>query len=310
MELGEEVGFDALWATEHHVSDDDFWPAGLERLSAAAALTDLDLVTSLLILPLHNALNVAERAALLDDMSEGRLTIGVGLGYVQEEFEGFGVSMDDRAGRLVEGVQVLDRYLTTDGDEEFSYEGNFYDIQDWRPLTRPHQEPRPPLWMGGWGDQSLKRSVRLGDAWVPGWTADNDQIATRQEKLERFAADAGKRWSDMSKPLMQECVIAESHDEAMRLGRQHQYLAYSKEYGTDEWSHPFITKDEITDYESLAENRFLHGTPDEVIAQIEQTLEKVEADEIACRFHYPGMDHEMVMEQIELFGEEVIPSFS
>jgi len=103
-ELAEELGFDSYWINDHQATDgDNYWPAPLLRLADVATRTDsLELMTAVLILPLYYSLHVAQRTAMLDLMSDGRVTLGVGLGYVPKEFDVFGVPMDDRAGHLIE----------------------------------------------------------------------------------------------------------------------------------------------------------------------------------------------------------------
>lgn len=92
----EAVGFDSYWVCEHHVEGENYWPAPLVRLASIATATDdLELVTAVLLPPLHNAVELAEKCATLDQLSDGRLTIGAGLGYVQAEFEAYGIPMEE-----------------------------------------------------------------------------------------------------------------------------------------------------------------------------------------------------------------------
>ncbi|PSP82456.1 LLM class flavin-dependent oxidoreductase [Halobacteriales archaeon QS_1_68_17] len=308
VRAGEDVGFDQCWITEHHESEENYWAAPFTRLGAMAGVTDeIDFVTAIVVSPLHNAVELAENALVFDQISEGRFIFGTAVGYVAEEFEAYGIDMDERAGRYIEGMKLLDNYLSS--DEPIDFDGEFWSLEDWQPIPPSYQDPRPTFWVGGWGDMALKRSVHLGEAWVPGGTADLDGLVERMEKLEDFADEAGQDYADIDQPLMREAIIAEDHDEAMRMGRKYLHRAYTEEYGTEEWSHPFITQEQAADFEKLADERFLVGTPDEIIEQIQQFDDRFPIDHLGCRFHFPGMSHEMVQEQIELFGNEVIPSF-
>ncbi|WP_459190652.1 LLM class flavin-dependent oxidoreductase, partial [Halosimplex sp. J119] len=109
-----------------------------------------------------------------------RLTLGVGLGYVEEEFEAFGVPMDERAGRMIEGIQFIDEFLSS--DEPITYECPFFEVEDWQPLPKTIQEPRPSLWIGGWGPKQIRRSVQFSDAWVPGVVADLGIVEDRKNQ--------------------------------------------------------------------------------------------------------------------------------
>ena len=308
-QLAEDVGFGACWVNDHQATEgENYWPSPLTRLAGVATTTErLDLVTSVMILPLYHPLHVAQRAAMLDLMSNGRVVLGVGLGYVQKEFDAFNVPMDERAGRQIEGLKFLDRFFTA--DEAFSFESPFFSVEDWEPLPQPVQEPRPPLWVGGWGDKQLRRSIRFGDTWVPGVVADLEAVEIRKEKQRRFLEEeGGPAWDEIEHPLMREAVVAETHEEAVELGKRYLHRTYRDEYG-GEFSHPLVDAEEVADFEKLAEDRFLVGTPEELVEQIGNIRDRFTLDHLALRFHHSGMPAEDVHEQIELFGEEVIPAF-
>ena len=309
--LAEEVGFDAVWVSEHHVQPDvgvQYWPATLLRLgSIATVVQDVELVTSALVLPFHHPLEVAEQAAVLDNLSGGNLTLGLGLGYVEEEFDAFNIPMEDRTGRFVEGIRILDRYLSA--EDSFSFEGKIWQIDDWTPHPSSVRKPRPPLLVGGWGDLALQRAVKLGDGWIAGLTADFDGLAERQAKLERLVEADGGDWDDYQTPVMRETVIAETREEALELGKRYLHPVYDQTYGSDDWSHPILERRLVREFETLARERFLVGTPEEIVEQVALMEEKSGVDQVGCRFHFPGMPQELVEDQIRLFGEEVIPAF-
>lgn len=304
-QMAEELGFESCWVNDHQVTEDDnYWPTPLLRLASVGTATNLELVTSVMILPLYHPLHVAQRTAMLDVISDGRLTLGVSLGYVKKEFDAFDIPMDERAGRLIEGVRFLDEFLTADGPIDF--ECPFFSVEEWDPMPRPVQEPRPPIWIGGWGDKQIRRSVTFGDAWVPGVVADLDGLAVRKEK-QRTTLE-GDAWDEMAHPLMREAVIADTHERAIELGERYLHTSYAAEY-SGSFSHPLLDPEDVEDFERLAEERFLVGTPAEVIEQIETMRERIPLDHLALRFHHSGMDPETVLEQIELFGDEVVPAF-
>ena len=306
-QVAEDVGFETCWVNDHQATEgDNYWPSPLTRLTSIATGTeDLELVTSVLILPLYHPLHVAQRAAMLDNISDGRLTLGVGLGYVEKEFEAFGVPMDERAGRLIEGIQFIDEFLSS--EEPISYECPFFEVEDWQPLPQTIQKPRPPLWIGGWGDRQLSRSVKFSDAWVPGVVADLEAVEVRKEKQREMVEDSDQDWESMDHPLMREAVIAETEAEVMER-KEYVHRTYLDEYG-GEFSHPLMTADSVEDFEELADDRFVYGTPEQVVEQIEEMRERFPLNQLTLRFHHSGMPKDMVEDQIRLFGEEVIPQF-
>jgi len=307
-QLAEDLGFESTWVNDHQATEgENYWPSPLSRLTSIATGTeDLELVTSVLILPLYHPLHVAQRAAMLDLISNGRLTLGVGLGYVEKEFDAFGVPMDERAGRLIEGVQFLDEFFTAEGPITFGCP--FFSVEDWEPLPHTIQDPRPPLWIGGWGDKQISRSVKFSDAWVPGVVADLEDVRVRKEKQREMVERSDQNWADLEHPLMREAAIGRTHEEAVEVAENYLHRTYVDEYG-GEFSHPFLEGTNVTDLGDLADDRFLVGTPEEIIEQIEGMRDRFALDHLALRFHHSGMPHDVHREQIELFGEEVVPAF-
>lgn len=306
VQYAEKAGFDSLWVTEHHVEGDRFSPAPLTRLAAFARETDeMELVSSVVLLPLHHPLEISERAAMVDQLSDGRLTLGVSYGYIDREYEGFGLDVNERAGRLVEGLMVLDGLLGS--DETFSFDGKFWSFDDWE-LTPPTvQKPRPPLWLGGYGDRTLERSTTLADAWLPGVSVDYETLGERSDHYDTFAKEHGVDADRVARPLRRDVVVAETTERAWELGEQYLYPHYYEAYGSEDWSHRFISPEIASDFDQLANNRFLIGTPTEIVTEIESLREHYDVDHLCCRFNYPDMPSDVVREQIDLFGDEIIP---
>lgn len=305
--VAEDLGFGSCWVNDHQATEgDNYWPSPLIRLTSIAEGTEsLELVTSVLILPLYHPLHVAQGTAMLDNVSNGRVTLGVGLGYVEKEFEAFGVPMDERAGRLIEGLQFLDEFFTADGP--ITFDCPFFTVEDWEPIPKTVQEPRPSLWVGGWGPKQISRSVQFGDAWVPGVVADLGIVEDRKGQQREHVDERGGDWDAIEHPLMREAVIGETEAEVMDR-KEYVHRTYLDEYG-GEFSHPLMTADSVEDFEELADDRFLWGTPDDIIAQIEDMQDRFALDHLALRFHHSGMPQDLVEDQIRLFGEEVIPAF-
>lgn len=307
-QLAEQLGYESCWVNDHQATEgENYWPAPLVRLTSIAQGTDaLDLVTSVLILPLYEPLHVAQRTAMLDLISDGRITLGVGLGYVEKEFNAFGVPMNERAGRMIEGLKFLDEFFTA--EEPFSFDCPFFSVEDWQPLPETVQDPRPPLWVGGWGDKQINRSVKFSDAWVPGVVADCKAVEIRKEKQARMAEKADVEFESIEHPLMRECAIGETEAEARNVAKQFLHRTYLDEYG-GEFEHPLMEGVDVSDLDDLGDDRFLIGTPDDIIAKIDELTDRFPLDHLALRFHHSGMPHDVHEQQIRLFGEEVIPSF-
>ena len=108
ISYAEELGFDNIWTSEHHFIDDGYSPSLLPICAAIAAITKkVRIGTNVLLLPLHDPLRIAEDAATVDVISDGRFDLGVAAGYKLEEFTGFGISRKSRAQRMEEAIQVI-----------------------------------------------------------------------------------------------------------------------------------------------------------------------------------------------------------
>src|SRR5262245_15138520 len=126
VRLAESLGFDSAWVSEHHGSGDGYMPSLLPTLAAFAAATErIKLGTGVLLTPLHDPLRVAEDAATVDLISGGRLILGLGLAWREEEFRRCGVPFGERVARTVETVDILRKAWT---GERFSHEGRAFHL--------------------------------------------------------------------------------------------------------------------------------------------------------------------------------------
>ena len=163
-ELAEACGFHGFFFGEHHQDRDGFLPSPLVVAAAVAARTTrIQIGTSVVLLPLHHPLRVAEDVTTLDIVSGGRFAFGVGIAYQEADFRAFGIERRHRVGRFEEAIQILEKAWS---GERFSHKGRHFDIEDVTILPRPIQRPRPPLWIGAWVPAAIERAARLGDAIV------------------------------------------------------------------------------------------------------------------------------------------------
>lgn len=168
----EAAGFAATYTTEHPFPGDEWLARGghhaldpLVALSFAAAATNtLRLHTNLLVLALRNPFLAAKGIATLDVLSGGRVILGIGAGYLEEEFGALGASFDDRNRRTDEGIVAM---LHAWSGSSVSFEGSGYSARGNTMLPRPLQLPHPPLWIGGNSRQAIRRAVEFADGWSP-----------------------------------------------------------------------------------------------------------------------------------------------
>jgi probable F420-dependent oxidoreductase len=168
----EAAGFHGFGFTDHpapsqrwlesggHDAVDPFVAMGY----AAARTTTLRLIPNIVVLPYRNPFVVAKAGATLDLLSEGRFTLGVGVGYLKREFTALGVDFDERAALFEEALEVIRGIWTTD---DFSYEGRHFSAKGITAHPRPVSTPHPPIWIGGNTSAARKRVVNHGDGWCP-----------------------------------------------------------------------------------------------------------------------------------------------
>jgi probable F420-dependent oxidoreductase len=141
----------------------------LEQLSlmafVAAKTRRLRLVTSVMILPYRNPVFTAKALATIDVLSRGRVTVGVGVGWLEEEFRALGAPDFARRGAVSDEYLRIFKALWTTSPA--SFRGEFYRFDDIRCLPHPVQKPHPPIWIGGHSKAALRRAARLGDGWHP-----------------------------------------------------------------------------------------------------------------------------------------------
>lgn len=143
--LADALGFDTFFVAEHHFHEYGVFPNPAVFLAAAAQATQrIRLGTAVSVLPFRHPLNVAEDYALLDQLSHGRVTLGVGSGYLAHEFAGFGIDGAEKRERFDEALHLLQRAFQ---GERITYEGKYHQVQDVAINVRPVQQPHPPLYV-------------------------------------------------------------------------------------------------------------------------------------------------------------------
>ena len=141
----------------------------LDQLSLMAFVAGksrrLRLISSVMILPHRNPVVTAKMLATIDVLSGGRVTVGVGVGWLREEFQALGAPDFDRRGAVSDEYLRIFKTLWT--QDPASFRGEFYSFEALRCLPQPTQKPHPPIWVGGHSKVALRRVARLGDGWHP-----------------------------------------------------------------------------------------------------------------------------------------------
>jgi probable F420-dependent oxidoreductase len=219
-EAAEELGFDSVWTTEHVVVG----PGGVDpygrvydplvTLGWIAGWTErVRLGTSILLVPLHNPFHLAKETATLQELSGGRFTLGVGMGWHRDEFDFMGVEFEGRGRRADAAIRVV-RALWN-GERDF--EGRYWSFHD--ATAEPHPTPTPEIWVGGSSDRAVRRALELGDAWHPSRGSDPDhvrRIKGRHPELRTIPRTTPERVEAMLEAGAEGVVVTLADEAAMR----------------------------------------------------------------------------------------------
>ena len=195
--LAETMGYDSVWVMDHLFNtgyirerlEDRPYYHPMATLSYLAATTQrVSLGTSVLVLPYHNPVELAKYAATLDQMSSGRVILGVGVGAMAEEFQALGIPMRQRGSLTNEAIAVMKELWTNHFP---SYQSSRWDFSDLRFSPKPFQTPHIPLWIAGSSQGALRRTATMGDGWHPTGVSPEDFALGRKEIAE-IAAAAGR----------------------------------------------------------------------------------------------------------------------
>ena len=209
VRLAEQVGFDSAWVSEHHGSSDGYLPSLLPMLAAFAAATErIELGTGVVLTPLHDPLRLAEDAAVVDQLSAGRLILGLGNGWREEEFRMFGSPTSDRGLRTEETVEVLRRAWS---GRRFSFEGRVLRYDRVKVTPPPARPDGPPILLGGYARRGVERAGRLGDGYITDETGP-DELRENLGLIDAAAKAVGRDPAALSVVLLQNVFVTREGD--------------------------------------------------------------------------------------------------
>ena len=277
MRLAEELGFDGVWLTEHHFSDDGYSPSVLPIAAAAAAQTStIDIGVFIALLPLYNPVRLAEDAATVDVISRGRLILGLSAGYVASEFAALGVDFDRRSTIADEALEVLHGCWSVDN---YSFSGEHFTVSDVSIYPKPHSQPHPRIFYGGGSPAGQRRHRFVVEAM--NWSKE-------PELLWLYISDGfDKAWDEWGEGA--------SHVHA-------RYRRWTEESGGSWW-------------DADPRFHFIAGDVDTAIGAIENKLggfraeREGEAETLVLGMNMPGVDHDKTCRSMELFATQVMPQF-
>jgi len=318
MVAAEACGFDSVWTAEHHFTEYGTCASPAVTLAAVAARTSrIRLGTGVVVLPLNHPIRVAEDFAFLDNLSGGRVELGVGRGYQPIEFEGYGIDPARSRAMLRESLDVLQRAWTQD---RFSYHGEFYTIDDLSVRPKPVQQPHPPIWMAALSAETFEVCARLGFDLLCAPVFGFD-VEAGADQIARYRAARAARGAQPGRiAALTITYVAESSQRAREELRDAvlwyyrtlaRYIApppgtQSAEsfafYGT---AREFL---ERVDWETVLERgAVICGSPAEVTERIAAVAERCGFTDYLAWTRIGGLAKDKVLRSMELMSEQVMP---
>jgi alkanesulfonate monooxygenase SsuD/methylene tetrahydromethanopterin reductase-like flavin-dependent oxidoreductase (luciferase family) len=314
----DELGYDYAWIAEHHFSNEyGIMPDVFVYAAYLAALTKrIKIGTAVVTLPLANPLRVAENTAFVDVLSNGRFALGLGSGYRKYEFDGFGVDFDARRDIQEEALPLL---MDLFHDKHTDHRGKYFNFKVDRPYELfPHalQAPHPPIFLAGATERSIGVAARMGfGLFLSSWTPFSElarQSATYRAHLTEtplnLRANPARGHVDVARWV----YVAENDAKAKRESEPG-IMRNLAHFGSGHTSGYLGTVSQDVgatprDYDSLACDIILHGSPATVVAKIEELRTMTHNASIMLHFP-PWYGAEKALASLELFAAEVMPKF-
>ncbi|BAQ08580.1 luciferase like protein [Bacillus sp. OxB-1] len=296
--LADELGYDSVWFAEHHFSEYGILTTPPMLLAVLAERTkNIRLGVSIVTLPFKNPLQVAEDYALLDVLSNGRLNLGLGSGYLPHEFSGFNVDGKDKVHRFNDSLAVIEKAWK---GERFSHEGEYYEFKDVKLEVVPKQE-EVPIWIGTLSDRGAAFVGQMGYNIMGVPYVASNSIGELKSIIDGYKVEYRKAGHDESKvkvPLALHTYVAETREEAERISKEHVNLYLdTRQYGRS------------AQFEDLdAKEQLLIGTPEEVIERLRK-YQDAGCEHIMMLMNFGGIPHEEVKKSMRLIAEKVMPAF-
>ena len=314
----EELGFESVWLPEHHFAI--YGMLGNPMIFAASIAERtrrMKIGTAVMVVPFQHPLRVAEDAAMVDALSNGRLLLGLGRGYQPPEFSGFGLEQSASRAMFEEGFEIVRRALS---GERFAHQGTFWRFKD--PVEiypKPVQKPHPPFYLAAISPGTYDVAARLGISLLRSPTfTDLDTVSARFEAYRTTMRQHGHDPDALDQPFLIRTYVAPTDAEARAETRHvvwYYHLLGSLVPGAPSLPSPAsyeaypeasrrlsaVSEDEVWEHGSC------FGSPERVAAMLKRYLHRTGMNHIALEMRIGGLEHSKVMRSMELFAREVMP---
>lgn len=280
----EALGYDYL-LTGEHIMFHGPTANNLVSLAAAAGATEtIKLMSGIVLVPLYPPALLAKMVGVLDVVSGGRFSLGIGVGgEFPKEFDAVNVPVKQRGSRTNEALEVLDLLLR---EKDVDFDGKYTQLEEFSISPRGIQKPRVPFWVAGRKDVAMKRVAKYAEGWLP-YMYTPEMLAESMDKIATFTDEAGRPEGTVRGGVFIFTCVHEDRDTALEMANKQ----LSKQYNQD--------------FSKMVEKYTISGSPEECIARAQEYI-----DAGARTFIFSqGCPPEYVEENTKLIAEAVIPAF-
>jgi probable F420-dependent oxidoreductase len=267
----EELGYVSLWTQERLTGA----PTVIDPLSFLAYIagqtSKARLGVSVVVLPRHNPIHLAKQTASIDQMSGGRLILGVGLGTSAQDLVQYGLSPDRRVRRFIEHVEIIKALWTQDN---VTYKGDFYELDGTNIAPKPAQSPHPPMWFGANVEPAIHRALKYADGWTGAGSSGSKDFPEKVALVQSLLAADGRTQADF--PISKRVYLTIDDDEKRGLRRMQEWAAGY--YGNADiaeragvWGSVSKIQEKLAEWSELGVDEFILNP----VVDVEETMEQL-----------------------------------
>lgn len=295
--MADGLGFDDIWLSEHHFTESNYLPSPLVMAGAVAMRTSrANVGIGIGLAPFYNPMRLAEDCAVADNLTGGRLMLGLGIGYRDEEYAGYGFRRAARSGYLEELIEVLRGAWSPSG---FSYTGKHFSYDAVNCTPKPLQQALP-IWVAGGSERAISRAARLGDGWFA--------LAPDPAQFAHYRAELDAAGKDRAEPAVAALpfawvYVSEDPDRDWTILGPHAVRELNLFAG---WSVPGMNFQTVED--ARHSGLVTVGTPDQIIEKLTELHRSTPLQRFVFVPNLRGAPVDIANRSLELFADTVLPA--
>ncbi len=318
LELAAEasrLGIDSIWASEHHGEPDGYCPSPVVACAAlAVAAPTCRIGQGVALAPLHgHPMRMAEDLSVVDNLSGGRIEIGLGQGYRPAEFDQFGWNYKTRTRAFEESLEILEKAWT---GEAFDYAGKIYSVKGGLLRPPPVQPGRPPLWIGAAHPKARARAVRHRAGFL---VAPLAELGLVEYQFKSFDAEAEQQGAGrLPRAVMREILVGDSATDAIKRHQPFIDEVYRVQYKPERIGLTYVDKatgerKPLTSdnphfmSEEFMQERWLLGTPADIATKLVKWQSRLKTDHLIFTPRPPGMSLRQAVDEVAAIAKDVLP---